>query len=241
MKPRRLWTFVWLTSAAFSSAADESPTPVPDIEIHGPNVRPGYPDAFALGYKIAENSISPDGKYGVIYANASVLVEREVARNFLVALKPFRVLALTEAYRYYNKEGIFVEWTKDSSAALVEVSGKWGPIGFTLFELRDGRVTRQTDLYSQIQRLLEPGFRQAKLKPYNDAQHFILDSAGNDQEQESRIDADGKRIHFDVDGTNNPKPMEPPIKTWSGRLEAVWSIPESRWLTHKVTNSTYRQ
>jgi hypothetical protein len=241
MTPRRLFTVILLASAAVSTAADDSPTPTPKIEIRGPNVRPGYPDAFALGYKLAEDSVSPDGKYGVIYADNPLLAERKVACNFLVALKPFRILGVTEAYRYYDREGLDVGWTKDSSAALVEVPGKWGSIGFTLFELQDGRVTRQTDLYSHIERLLEPGFRRAKVEPYNDVLHFILDSSVNDQKQESRIDSDGKRIHFDVEGTSNPKPMDPPIKTWRGRLEAVWSIPENRWLTYKVTNSTYRQ
>jgi hypothetical protein len=35
--------------------------------------------------------------------------------------------------------------------------------------------------------------------------------------------------------------MDPPIKTWGGHFEGTWSIPEARWVTHKVTNSTYRQ
>ena len=95
MTPRRLFTVILLASAAFSTAADDSPTPAPKIEIRGPNVRPGYPDAFALGYKLAENSVSPDGKYGVIYADNSLLAEREVACNFLVALEPFRILGVT--------------------------------------------------------------------------------------------------------------------------------------------------
>jgi hypothetical protein len=240
MTPRWLCTVILLASAACSSAADESPTPAPKIEIRGPNVRPGYPDAFALGYKLAEDSVSPDGRYGVIYCNDPDIV-MEGQRNFLVALKPFRILAVVDEFSYRDRTELKTEWTKDSSAALVEVAGKWGPIGFTLFELRDGRITRQTNLYAQIERLLEPGFRRAKVERYNDVRHFILDSAGGDQRQESGIDADGKRIHFDVDGTSNPKPMEPPIKTWRGRLEAVWSIPEARWVTQKVTNSTYRQ
>jgi hypothetical protein len=238
---RKLFGFVFVAVATFSIAADESSTPAPDVEIHGPNVRAGYPDAFALGYKLANDSISLAGKYGVIYADNPLLVEREVACNFLVALKPFCVLAVTEAYRYYDREALAVEWTKDSSAALVDVAGKWGSIGFTLFELHDGRVTRQTNLYKQMARLLEPGFRQAKVKPYNDIFHFILDSGGMNQEHETRIDADGQQIHVDVSATNNPKPIEPPMKTWGGRLQAVWSIPDARWITHKVTNSTYRQ
>ena len=96
MKPRPLWTFVWLASAAFSSAADESPAPVSDIEIHGPDARPGFPDAFAFGYRVADDSTSPDGKYAVISPNLH-RVGYEVARDFLVALKPFRFLAVNEA------------------------------------------------------------------------------------------------------------------------------------------------
>lgn len=240
MTPRRLITVILLASAAFSTAADDSPTPAPKIEIRGPNVRPGYPDAFALGYKLAENSVSPDGKYGVIYCNNPDIVT-EAARNFLVALKPYSILAVVDEFSYRDRTELKTEWTKDSSTVLVDVAGKWGSIGFTLFELHDGRVTKQTDLYAQIQRLLEPAFRRAKVEPYNDFFHFILDSQGENRENGMRIDPDGQRIHVDLFATSNPKPIEPPIKTWGGHLEAIWSIPEGRWLTQKVTSDTYRQ
>src|SRR5438445_10810397 len=40
IKPWRFCAVVLPASAAFSLAADKSPAPVPDVEIHGPNVRP---------------------------------------------------------------------------------------------------------------------------------------------------------------------------------------------------------
>ena len=40
IKPWRFCAVVLSASTAFSLAADESPAPVPDVEIHGPNVRP---------------------------------------------------------------------------------------------------------------------------------------------------------------------------------------------------------
>jgi hypothetical protein len=135
MKPRRLWTFVWLASAAFSSAADESPTPVPNVEIHGPNARLGFRDAFAFGYHVADDSISPDGRYAVISPNLH-RISYEVARDFLAELKPFRFLAVNEAETPYDiRNTTFVEWPKDNSAVVISVEGKWGPVGFTLFEL----------------------------------------------------------------------------------------------------------
>jgi hypothetical protein len=239
MKPRRLWTFVWLTSAAFSSAADESPAPVPDIEIHGPNVRPGYPDAFALGYKLTDDSISPGGEYAFISPNLH-RIDYEVGRDFLVALKPLRFLAVNEAETPYGiRNTTIVEWAKDNSAVVVTVQGKWGPVGFTLFELRDGRVKRQTNLYAEIVRLLEPAYQKARVEPWNDLSHFNF-VGGEKEEEEAHLESDGRQIRFDVDATNNPKPMEPPVKKWSGHFEGTWSIPEARWLTRKVTSKTYR-
>jgi len=240
MKPRRLWTLVWLASAAFSSAADESPAPVPDVEIRGPNVRPGYPDAFALAYHVADDSISPDGKYAVISPNLH-RVGYEVARDFLVALKPFRFLAVNEAETSYDiRNTTFVEWAKDNSAVVVTVQGKWGPVAFTLFELQDGRVKRQTNLFAEIVRLLEPAYRRAKVEPWNDLRHFNFDRGEKEGGEGAHLESDGRQIRFNVDATNNPKPMEPPIKKWSGHFEGTWSIPEARWLTRKVTSETYR-
>jgi hypothetical protein len=241
MKPRRLWTFVWLASAAFSSAADESPAPVPNVEIHGPNARPGFPDAFAFGYHVADDSISPDGKYAVISPNLH-RISYEVARDFLVELKPLRFLAVNEAETPYNiRNTTFVEWAKDNSAALISVEGKWGPVTFTLFELQDGRVKRQTNLYAEIVRLLEPGYQKAKVKPWNDLYHFNFDRREKEGGEGAHLESDGRQIRFNVDATNNPKPMEPPMRTWNGHFEGTWSIPEARWVTHKVTNSTCRQ
>jgi hypothetical protein len=116
-----------------------------------------------------------------------------------------------------------------------------GQFGFTLFELHDGRVTRRTDLAAEIDRALEPGYEKARVKPWNDLKHFNFDRDEQENGEEFHLEDDGQRIHFDVIATNNPKPMEPPIKTWSGHFEGTWSISEARWLTQKVTNQTYRQ
>jgi hypothetical protein len=241
MTPQPLFTVILLASAAFSGAADKSPTPAPEIEIHGPNVRPGYPDAFALGYKLADDSISPNGKYAVISPNLH-RISYEVARDFLVALKPFRFVAVNEADTPYDiRNTTFVKWTTDNSAVVISVEGKWGPIAFTLFELQDGHVKRQTNLYAEIVRLLEPGYQKAKVKPWNDLYHFNFDRGEKDMGEGAHLESDGRQIRFDVFATNNPKPMDPPMKTWGGHFEGTWSIPEARWLTRKVTSSTYRQ
>jgi TPR repeat protein len=66
IKPSRFCAVVLSASAAFSLAADEFPAPVPDVEIHEPNVRPeqNYAAAqfnlgfcYAHGPGVAEDSV----------------------------------------------------------------------------------------------------------------------------------------------------------------------------------------
>jgi hypothetical protein len=47
IKPWRFCAVVLSASAVFSLGADGTPAPVPDVEIHGPNVRPEQNDAEA--------------------------------------------------------------------------------------------------------------------------------------------------------------------------------------------------
>jgi hypothetical protein len=69
--------------------------------VRGVAVVPGYPDAFAFGCQVADDSLSPDGKYGVIYADAA-WIDESIACNFLVALNPFRILAANQGEAYYT-------------------------------------------------------------------------------------------------------------------------------------------
>ena len=66
-----------------------------------------------------------------------------------------------------------VEWSKDGSAALVAVGGKWGTISATLFELKEGRVVRRSDLLAAVTRALAAKFPKGKVRPINDQRLFL--------------------------------------------------------------------
>jgi hypothetical protein len=199
------------------------------LEIRAPHAMAGRPDAFALGYRMREQDVSPDNRFGVIHADMNV-IDAEAARNFLVALDPFRILAVNEGFAYFhpgNHREMAVQWAKDSSAVLVMVGDKWGTVGATLFELHDGRVTRRTDIMAAITSLLAAKFPKGKVEPYNNWLRFILDG-----ETEFDLSEDGGQIRIDVSATNNPNLS--PGKTWEGTLKALWSVPAARWIEHKV-------
>jgi hypothetical protein len=108
---------------------------------------------MAHGYRLRDEDVSPDGRFGVIHADADTIAPAK-ARNYLVALGPFRILGESKGAVYHQPNdghgAIVVEWAKDNTAALVMVGHKWGTIGATLFELKEGRVTRRTDLYAKV-------------------------------------------------------------------------------------------
>jgi hypothetical protein len=108
---------------------------------------------MAHGYRLRDEDVSPDGRFGVIHADADTIAPAK-ARNYLVALGPFRILGESKGAVYHQPNdghgAIVVEWAKDNTAALVMVGHKWGTIGATLFELKEGRVTRRTDLYAKL-------------------------------------------------------------------------------------------
>src|SRR4051794_40239843 len=72
---RNLTMFKWLVSGltaaglamCLPTAGAQDASEDEEIPFHGPDVHPGYPDAFFVSYTLRKNTVSPDGKYGVIF------------------------------------------------------------------------------------------------------------------------------------------------------------------------------
>ena len=101
----------------------------------------GLPENYAKNYLVARSTMSPDKKFAVIYPTVDFSESKE-AKDFLVTLDPFRVLApLPTEYPYFQHEshgGIGADWLKDGSAALVTLDSKWGPGDIFLVEFSGG-------------------------------------------------------------------------------------------------------
>jgi hypothetical protein len=202
---------------------------------NGPMFFPGYPDAYALGYEVHPDSISPNGKYGILYcANRSMVeYEQSVLADYLVSLKPFQIVAALEGDVYFagkNRSDLSVAWTENSTAGLVTVESRWGPGSVDLIEIADGKLVRQTNLLEKAFALLKPDWQNCKSQPYNENFLFVIRS---DIEAGWAFDANN-RVHIDCTGETNPKHL-PDEKSWAARLEAVWDIKDGRFVQTKIT------
>src|SRR5689334_271299 len=97
--------------------------------------------------------MSPDKNVAVIYPTLDFSDSKE-AKDFLVGLKPFRILApLPTKFPYFQNEsngGLTADWLDDGAAALITLDSKWGPGDVFLVEFSDGAVKRITSLLDKV-------------------------------------------------------------------------------------------
>jgi hypothetical protein len=209
------------------------------VDFHGPDVRPGYPDQFHLHFVFPKNTLSPNGKYGVIFPDRTLgETENDSLHNFVVLLEPSQILTelATESPEFEGKShgGYEVEWTADSSVMLITLEAKWGPGEFFLVELQDGKVSRTTNLDQKIRQLIKPEYLKTHAKADNQSYDFIYEY----QESEAgfcKLESP-TRVKVDAYFTDDPKGDNP----WRARLRATWDIPGAKFAQQRVTRLSSR-
>ena len=195
----------------------------------------GLPEGYAKNYLVARSTMSRDGKFAVIYPNQDFSESKE-AKDFLVALKPFSVLApLPTGDPYFqnkNHGGIGAQWSEDNSVALIRLESKWGPGDVFVVELVGGKVKRTTNVLQKLTKLLLPKFRAAmpKKEAYNDNYQFIFEPA---DDYEPCTLGGNKTVELNLSATNDPKSIS--NHPWRVRVKAQWDIAQAKFVSQKVT------
>jgi hypothetical protein len=220
-------------SSCLADAENQGEEEDKPIEFHGPAPRLGYPDAFQLGYVLLKRMISPNNQYAVVFPNRLL----EDNPDFIVDLKNSRILSVLFAEEPYfqskNHASFSVNWSPDSSAALIENGGRWSPNDLVLIELKDGKVFRQTDMLAPLQKI----FSAARSK----SEHRHVDETeGADIAITETKWRTGKSLEMKCEGETNPKAFEE-SDSWNGELTAVWDVAQRKFVQHKFANVTFRR
>jgi hypothetical protein len=224
-----LYLLIGVALCAGSVAAAE-----PDAEDYQKDSGAGLPGEYAKNYMVARSTMSPDEKFAVIYPTLDFSESKE-AKDLLVALKPFRVLApLPTEYPYFqnkNHGALGADWSSDGSAALITIDIKWGPGDIFLVEFSGGEVKRMTNLLEKVRELLRPKFRAAKPKPeaYNDRNDFIFE----EEEGGACQFAPNGRVKIYTKATNDPKDLSK--RPWRVLVVAEWDIAQAKFVSQKIT------
>ncbi|MFT5469420.1 MAG: hypothetical protein ACI8UO_004541 [Verrucomicrobiales bacterium] len=104
------------------------------------------------GFVIAEGTLSPDGKFGVIAPDWDHGEEQN--SNAIVEVTTGRVVHTIQAetgYQKMNHGGLYASWSKDGQQLLWTVDGKWFPRALILIDLGKNGKVEQTDLLAACQ------------------------------------------------------------------------------------------
>jgi hypothetical protein len=149
----------------------------------GGDTSAGLPKEYA-DYLIASTTLSPDKKFAVIYPKAALCLDqpkkgsKDRCKDYLVSLQPFEILTALDTrwpeFEDKNHGGMSASWLKDGSAVLVTLDSRWGPGDIFLYEIRDGKLSRSTNLLKKVHDLLVPDFKKAKVGGYNAYFDFLF-------------------------------------------------------------------
>jgi hypothetical protein len=204
-------------------------------EESGEDSAAGLPPEYAKNYLVARSTMSRDGKFAVIYPTLDFSESKE-AKDFLVALKPFRMLAPlpTEDLYFQNRShgGISAQWSEDGNVALIKLESKWGPGDVFVVEMGGGKVKRTTNVLEKLTQLLLPKFRTAmpKKEPYNDNYQFVFEPA---DDYEPCTLGGNKTVELNLSATNDPKSISD--HPWRVRVRAKWDVAQARFISQKIT------
>jgi hypothetical protein len=235
MRTPKLIIFLLAIASSFAPSGFLWSAAEPDPNDYQKDSPAGLPPEYAKNYMVMKSSVSRDEKFALIYPTREFSESKE-AKNFLVALNPFRVLATLPADEPYfdgkSNSSLGAEWSSDGSMALITLDAKWGPSDVWLVELADDKVKRMTNLLEKTRELLRPKFRAAKPKPYNDVYEFIFleEEGGACQFEEGRL----VRVYTKV--TNDPKGLTK--RPWRVLVDAKWDIAQAKFVSQKIRPAT---
>ena len=171
------------------------------------------------GSVIAENSTSPDGRYGVLLPTRELAGDDEDSiRNVLVNLQSHARLGVIQGAHYFpgfNHRGLRVEWAEDSSLCVVTYEARYGFDTITVIEPR-GATCAQGDIGRHIQKSLDAVIaRQSR------------GSSGGCGSVFFRFAPRGKVVVRATDQTN-PKAFEDQ-PTWCALFQGTFDFTAKKW------------
>ena len=196
----------------------------------------GLPKEYA-DYLVASKTLSPDKKFAVIYPKTELCPEGfgDRCKDYLVALQPFQILTVLDTkypeFEHKNRGGMSATWLKDGSAVLVTIDSRGGAGDTFLCEIRDGKLSRSTNLLKKVHDLLAPDFKKARVERYNDNFDFVFESEDDAPVCEF---ADSTHVRIRATATTEPKGIAGE-KAWDGAVKATWDIPSAMFTSQKVT------
>ena len=221
------WSLAWasvlhlllvlcLVAAVRVHAEDASPTNAAAQPIAG----------IPEGYEIGEKSLSPNGRFAILYPMSKDSDTAELPPNLLVSLKPYSALTRvgTEGGRCQGaRDEPLAKWNGNSIVA-IWITARWGMKDLAIYEIEADQIKRVQPVWRRVWLLFDEDFRKRFLSKYPDEKGsgviFVSKHEGPDSKPE--FEFKGHKILLTLFADNKPNLSVTPH--WTASLHAVWNL-----------------
>lgn len=171
------------------------------------------------GYELGEDTLSPDGRYALLYPEEPGDKEPP---NLLVQLTPYKVLAeIRPGVPQGATMGVSTTWNGNSTVA-VHQTRAWGLAGLRVYELDGDTVKRVHPVLDAVRRVFHKDFQERVRQKYpNEAETIIFVSEEN-EDPVPEFAFQGRKVVLNLFADNKPN-LAPGVH-WQAALKAAWNL-----------------
>jgi hypothetical protein len=179
--------------------------------------------AIPKGYEIGQKSLSPNGRFAILYPVHKGEQSGELPPNLLVCLKPYSVLTQigTEGGRTQGaRDEPLAKWNGNSMVA-IWFAARWGMKDLAIYEIEADQIKRVQPVWRRVWLLFDEDFRKRFLSKYPDEKGsgviFVSD-------HDSKPEFEFKRHKMVLNLFADNKPNLSVTPHWTASLHAVWNL-----------------
>jgi hypothetical protein len=210
-----------LVSSLVIRAQEESPSPTAEEKSY-----PGVPKEYEVG----EDTISPDGRFAILYPVRNEESDASLPSNVLVRLKPYAVLKEVESEDGYGGgywRGMRGEprakWNGNSTVVIWHAH-KWGDEDFAVYEIENDQVKRVQKIWLEVVKYFDRDFHVRFLKKYpNESDSYTFVNDPNMKE----IEFKDHKLLLNIFADNKPNLAGGPH--WTAEFHGVWDIDKAKF------------
>lgn len=185
----------------------------------------GSPAGIPSGYTIGEKSMSPNGRFAILYPLQQG-ENPELPPNLLVCLGPYSVLTRV-GDDYGHPEGVrgapMAKWNGNAMVA-ISTARKWGLTDLAVIEIEADHIKQVHPVWRQVRLLFDGDFKKRFLSRYPDEKGsgviFVAQDGGPAAKPE--FEFKGRKVLLNLFADNKPNLSSGPH--WTASLHAVWNL-----------------
>ncbi len=210
---------LFLASIVIVRAQEESASPTAEEK--------SYPEV-PKEYEVGKETLSPDGRFALLYPVRNEESDEASVPNVLVRLKPYAVLQEIDI-------GNGVGWIGSRGAPAAKWNGnnfvavwrkmKWGDEYLVIYEIENDKVKRVEKPWPEIVKYFDHDFHGRFLKKYpkeSDTYTFV-----SDDPHEKNFEFKDHKLLLKIFADNKPNLAAGPH--WTAELHAVWDLDTAKF------------